>query len=117
MHNADTAVDNRLSQAAIKHQAPGERVDVGAKAEAILSVGLRVQVTGVKTMPDLNGQFGVCEWYDSAKRRWRVRLESGVVFSLRPSALLAAAADPRPLLHCTALCTALHCTFFTSTAL
>ena len=58
-----------------------------------LAKGSTVQIDGIASRPDLNGQIGTCLWHDQQKGRWNVKLASGAGMSLREACLRATASD------------------------
>eukprot|EP00929_Paragymnodinium_shiwhaense_P080071 TRINITY_DN41736_c0_g7_i1.p1 TRINITY_DN41736_c0_g7~~TRINITY_DN41736_c0_g7_i1.p1 ORF type:complete len:962 (+),score=382.89 TRINITY_DN41736_c0_g7_i1:164-3049(+) len=49
--------------------------------------GARVRLHGLKSAPELNGMEGTCEWFDSDRGRWVVRLSDGQERSIKPDNL------------------------------
>jgi len=60
--------------------------------EVVLSPGVAVRFSGLKSMPALNGNLGVCERLDDDTGRWHVRMRaSDEVKSVKPENLVALA--------------------------
>lgn len=51
--------------------------------------GSTIQVSGLVSRADLNGQTGICLNWDSQLSRWNVRLMSGIGIAIRPKCLKA----------------------------
>lgn len=70
---------------------------VGSSSRPLsLSVGMRIEVTGLQALPELNGQQGeLVEWVES-EERWRVRMDDGCGKLLKPSSMQAVLREAGP---------------------
>merc|ERR1712113_397083 len=62
-------------------------------ADNALRAGLTVAIHGLTGATELNGQVGICEWFDEGTGRWAVKLPSGEIKSVKPNNLSATPLD------------------------
>jgi len=64
---------------------PGEASSSSTLKQSPIPIGSRVQVHGLTAKPEHNGALGEVQQYDASKDRFALRLDSGVILSIKKS--------------------------------